>query len=528
MDINPISEFVLRKFIETGADLDQLEVTDVVKLSGRAEQFDLTAGADLDAMFAVLESEIGSFLESEIEIATSGDAATSGLTGDYALMGFEWMLHDSDGVSGGTNTLAHDIWQDSLSFQGSASSTLNITYSGGETAYSNLMVNGSSRDIYYEVESDQENESFTGSYTDKGVLAVVSPFEEDLETEWGFGWRWPEMTYTFQQVPGKAIFIGMTHEAGVRYELTDTNGDGLDDAVDPNAKAGDEVGRILDIIYRKPTALTGADMQGTFGRVYLCSGVTENLIQLQTGINTVSIDSSFNADLAAATGHIVTRDLANGTSGYSANSEAAESGVALSIAANGAVSEGGGVTGYVNDDASLAVLITSDGRNETGTATDTCFSSGQTAPFASFEHTTLLRLPTSMPDISGKKYRLMLMSLLPSGPELTASKFNTYLTMSSNSAAVLSGSFSSLSMGSGFSGNITVDSATLNDEALTVTIASNGKAVFELDEGNGEKVVLEGFFNQDASLGSFIMGYQENGGDFSEIGLVMLIDVTAP
>ncbi|HAC30283.1 MAG TPA: hypothetical protein DCF82_21120, partial [Marinobacter hydrocarbonoclasticus] len=59
VDINPVSEFVLRKFIETGADLDQLVVTDVVKLSGKVEEFDLTAGANLDEMFSTLESEVG-------------------------------------------------------------------------------------------------------------------------------------------------------------------------------------------------------------------------------------------------------------------------------------------------------------------------------------------------------------------------------------------------------------------------------------------------------------------------------------
>jgi hypothetical protein len=66
VDISPVSEFVLRKFIETGADLDQLQVNDVVKLSGKVEEFDMTAGQNLSQMFDILEQEVGEFVENEV------------------------------------------------------------------------------------------------------------------------------------------------------------------------------------------------------------------------------------------------------------------------------------------------------------------------------------------------------------------------------------------------------------------------------------------------------------------------------
>ena len=62
VNINPVSEFVLRKFIEEGTDLDQLVATDVVTLSGKVDTFDLTAGNDLSDMLAKLDQEVGEFV----------------------------------------------------------------------------------------------------------------------------------------------------------------------------------------------------------------------------------------------------------------------------------------------------------------------------------------------------------------------------------------------------------------------------------------------------------------------------------
>ncbi|HCR78891.1 MAG TPA: hypothetical protein DIW42_04405, partial [Alcanivorax sp.] len=68
VNINPVSEFVLRKFIEEGTDLDQLVATDVVTLSGKVDTFDLTAGNDLSDMLAKLDQEVGEFVEQQVAV----------------------------------------------------------------------------------------------------------------------------------------------------------------------------------------------------------------------------------------------------------------------------------------------------------------------------------------------------------------------------------------------------------------------------------------------------------------------------
>src|SRR5690606_41736873 len=59
--------------------------------------------------------------------------------------------------------------------------------------------------------------------------------------------------------------------------------------------------------------------------------------------------------------------------------------------------------------------------------------------FAKFNKTMMVKLPSSTPDLSAKKYRLMMVSsALEGGPTgsitMFASQFNTYMSMDSNTA----------------------------------------------------------------------------------------------
>ena len=62
VDITPLSEYLLRKIITTGAHLATLNVDDVATLSGHAAQFDVAATSDLSTMLAELENQLGSFV----------------------------------------------------------------------------------------------------------------------------------------------------------------------------------------------------------------------------------------------------------------------------------------------------------------------------------------------------------------------------------------------------------------------------------------------------------------------------------
>jgi hypothetical protein len=73
VDIDPISEYVLQKFIDRRTDLENLETSQVARLSGQADEFDLTAGADLSATLAILDQEVGNFVDGQIDAISTPD-----------------------------------------------------------------------------------------------------------------------------------------------------------------------------------------------------------------------------------------------------------------------------------------------------------------------------------------------------------------------------------------------------------------------------------------------------------------------
>ena len=83
VDINPISQFVLDKFVDDdNLVLADLAINEVVSLQGKVEEFDLTATADLATMIDQLEAQVGAFVDNEIAIIEStpddGAAAAAG------------------------------------------------------------------------------------------------------------------------------------------------------------------------------------------------------------------------------------------------------------------------------------------------------------------------------------------------------------------------------------------------------------------------------------------------------------------
>ncbi|KRW83860.1 hypothetical protein AQ621_15075 [Marinobacter sp. P4B1] len=519
IDINPASEFVLRKFIETGADLEQLVVEDVVKLSGKVKEFDLAAGANLDEMFNTLEQEVGAFVETEVATISAAGADVSLIAGDYANAALAFQLHDDDGRDG-YGTFAHDMWLGQFKFADGGSGTVNMTYLSEDSVYGNL--NGQSianSYVYYEASpSDGEDpETFPGSFNTKGVLSVQGEFEEEIgDADYPYGWRYPATTYVFQQVADKGLFFGLTHEAAVRYGLTDSY-----DALDPNNRQGDEVFRSLEVFARKPANLTDADLSGDYGRVYFGSQFYPGSLELRAETNTVTFSSGFSADLNAGLAHTIFVD-GNGAD-YADQDVAAETGISLNIAADGTIAGDSGAVGFVSEDASYLDFSESYGSYVDGTSTP--------SDFAEFNKTMMVKLPSSVPDLSAKKYRLMMVSSALEGGStgfiaMFASQFNTYMTMNSNTAGSVTGNFSEISKNEGLGSDITASVDKVSAVEFSMEVASNGATTITVADADGD-TKFEGFFNEDASLGVFTVGYlQTDAQNYDELGLAVLVDVT--
>ncbi|HAD46701.1 MAG TPA: hypothetical protein DEB61_06705 [Alcanivorax sp.] len=517
VNINPVSEFVLRKFIEEGTDLDQLVATDVVTLSGKVDTFDLTAGNDLSDMLAKLDQEVGEFVEQQVAVIKAQPGDADSVTGDYRSAAFSLGLHDSDNDNFGT--FANDMWRGQFDFADGGGNTVAITLEGEESAYSNFSgMSVATGSIYYETDIDTESENLSGTLTDSGILSIEGAFEEEINGDNAF--RYPSVIYNLQQVQNTGLFFLLSQEAAVRYGTTDTNGDDEPDALNPDDRQGDEVFRALEVFARSPSGMSDSDLSGAFGRVFLETYAQTGVIELQTEVNVVTFNGDGTFDYGDATGHRV--GLESNGSTYQTLSETGSTGDAINVSADGDIISAGTedgqpvpTDGFINDTFDFIAFAETENNENI---------------WAQFNKTLMVKLPDSAPDVSGKRYRLMLLSVALDGVgngssdiEMINSQFNSYVNLTSNTAGTLNGSFTLVEK-TGLGGDLVVEQDTV-DEPLTASIAANGATTLTLAGQDGSNI-MEGFFNQDASLGVFTTRWVPQGGDPNELGLVVLIDVT--
>ncbi|OAN88924.1 hypothetical protein A8B84_10080 [Marinobacter sp. EhC06] len=518
VDITPMSEFVLRKFIQQGADLDELVVTDVVKLNGKVEEFDLTAGANLDQMFATLEDNVGAFVENEVAAASAPAGDGTSISGNYYSAAITMELSDIDGS--GSGELAHEIWLGDFSIADQGDGTVTLAFTQEDLAYGDIY--GSSLQtpyIYYEVASETfEDESFPATFNAKGILTVEGEFEEDVYDEGPNGTgtgakRYPAVTYSFQKVKNTGLLFGLSHEAAIAYGVV-YNEDSDTYSLDPNNKNGDDIYRVFEVFSRKPTSLTAANLSGDYGRVWFESSLFGGGIELRTEVNTVTFDG-FTVDVAQANVHSLEVNAGGAT--YNSGTEPAEADVALNIQSDGTI---------VNEEESMVGFV-----NDSGNYIDFTGSSGTNQNEAMFEKTMMVKLPASQLNLEGKTYRLMFLAMhfddaINGTIAIQASQFNTLMTMASATEGSVNGRFSETLKDSGIGSEVEVSVDAVDDMAFEYTIAENGATEITIGSDEGD-TVLDGFFNADGSLGVFSTRFMESDtGNADELGLAVLIDVT--
>ena len=196
VDINPVSEYVLQSFVESGTSLETLTTSSVVKLTGQVEEFDLTAGTDLADMIAKLENETGGFVDAAIETINSEAGDVSAVAGDYRLHVFQYGLFDTDNAD--VATFGTDVWTSEISLADGGSGDVDLTLTGEDSAYSNFTAStGPNFSLSYFAETTVDNDSFAGLYSSDGILSVESPFEENIDGDFGF--RFPPSVSQFRK-----------------------------------------------------------------------------------------------------------------------------------------------------------------------------------------------------------------------------------------------------------------------------------------------------------------------------------------
>lgn len=505
VNISPVSEFILRKFIENETDLQVLEPGAVVKLSGYVEEFDLTSGSDLSTMFAQLEAAVGEFIDAQIDVIQVEPDSATHISGAYRSASMQLALHDSNDFEWGT--FAVDMWRSEFEFRGKADGTVEVDHLAEETAWGSVHGDdGANLELNYSVRIDDESDTYAASFNKAGVLTIEGEFDEEIDED--YAWRWPPVTYRLQKVRDQNLFFQLNQEAAVRYETIDINGN---KALNPDAPVGDEVNRGIEVFYKKATGLTTASVNGSYGRVY--RGVMMNAsghLEIEVESNELIFNNGSVA-YGAAERNRITRNSGGYNGKFTETTEAEQ--FPIEVAADGRITVGDELTdGYFNDTADFAAMMGSNGED------------GDEAGFA---ETFFVKLPNDAPDLTGKRYRLMYLNtgFYGSQIEMSNSRFDSFVTFTSNTAGSASLGINALTTG-WLGADILASAFPVSERVVTATVGDKGATTLQINAAGGY-LRLKGYWNSTASYGLFTIGFISGDGPVpGSVGLAVLVEVT--
>lgn len=279
VNINPVSQFVLDKFIDDdNLVLADLLLNEVVALNGKVDAFDLTATADLSTMLAQLEAEVGQFVNNEIAVieATPDDGTAAALVaGAWHTAEFSIGMHDLD--AGSSGSFAMDVLSEEITLTNNSGS-LDLTIGTALIdTFTNLYNNNfTSANIYHQISLGEAGDIFPATIDANGNITLTSPFEEELQTPApgdldgpDLGWRWPPNTDFIFPVANGNTYVTTFSEADVMYETIDTDNDGIKDAINPAARLGDNVDFSLFMMLKAGNGMDVSSVSGDYGIVAL-------------------------------------------------------------------------------------------------------------------------------------------------------------------------------------------------------------------------------------------------------------------
>ncbi|CAH0527502.1 hypothetical protein CTH30272_01145 [Allocatenococcus thiocycli] len=502
VDISPMSEFVLRKFIQSDSSLNDLTNSSVVKLKGQVEEFNLASRIDMSSMLTALENEVGEFVDKEIASINATPSSAVQISGEYRLIDMAIGLHDGD-----FGTYALDMFYSSVALTGESDGSVEVELTDNEGAWG--YVHGNDASAYYEsvyYTESEEDETVAATYDSGKILTIEADFEEEIDGD--SGWRSPPQIIKFQKVKDSNVAFSLSTYNSARYATIDTNGDGTNDALDPDAQSGIEVGRGLLLMADQPTNMSSPDLTGDFGRVYFGSRfINTGFVEVETETNVLAFSGNATVDVAATTQQHVSR-----SGGYSTQEYGAEPGLSIVTVSSGDIVsvDGDSVDGFVNADYNFLVFYHADGLDGSDMEIDT---------------TLAVKLPSETPVLTGRTYRLIFANsamLSDTAFELSHSGFTTTLDFTSESSATVNGAIATIDLPS-FGAPLESSKESVSLTANT-SVASNGAAMISVTDGDGT-FSMTGYFNESASLGVFTTASANTNSDPDGLGLAVLVEI---
>jgi len=542
VDINPISQFVLDKFVDDeNLVLADLAVNDVIALSGKVDAFDLTATADLSTMLAQLEAEVGQFVDNEIAVITAtpdDGTAVAAATGKWHTVEMGMGLHDSDNINFGTFAL--DALSEEINIASSGNADPNLTLGIGPAivdAFTNFMTdNFTNTSIYHESDIGGGGDSFPANIDADGNISLSFDFEEELQTVDlmtdpdgpDFGWRYPPGSEILRPVMGGKVYVTVFDDAGVRYETTDTNNDGVKDAIDPAKRSGDEVSFDLSLIIKEGSGMTTASVDGDYGVVIMNveldnTGTPTGLFDSTVGLlafdgNTGDATRDMNAFNVRSIERTPATPPAVNLASTQADEPASPDVITYTVADNGKIElsppGGGTIEGFASSDGGLLAFVDDE-------------ASGNPVDFVNNEMIVAVKLATAVDpaaDLGNTSYKLYSLALdsSQSGSTEITSIGNGLLAFN---AAANTADITGVNRGVVRSSDVSQVSAATADavnETFTVdSVSPKGRVTMSITSGT-ETTILKGFVSEDKNMIILRLYSEDTGTDTAyELGMVI-------
>lgn len=426
------------------------------------------------------------------------------------------VLGDNDDFSPGS--FETQIFKDIFALEAQGAGSVDVTFTDGLTLFAQLF--GSDQNMGTVRTGtdvgDGTPETFPATYTDNNVLTIQAPFDEEVEPDNGTGYRSPPTDFRIQPVPAMGLMFAAPSEILVRYGLNDA------DAIDVEQKLGEELKRGLETFVRTPTNASNADLDGTFGRVYLGTIISDSwLIEAEAEANTITFDGANGLADAAATNRYAFTRFSNGTVDLRTGTADADQDIPFEMSSDGAISFGGGTaTGYVNEGFSF---VAEANRDDAYDDMDNLIG-----PFLS--KTLLLKLPETTPAVSGKRYRIMSsgigVNLGGAGyVSVLGSRYDSSFEVGTLTAGEGTGERNlSLSIVTKPALQSQVHLSNLNTtQAADITVGNNGATTITV-ASDSSTTTYEGFFNGDGSLGIFMVRVASGSASPNQLALAVLIE----
>jgi hypothetical protein len=419
VDISPLSEFLLRKFIVNPSALGTIPVNMVVTLAGHAEEFNLAAASNIDATLAALEKELGQFVDDSIKAITAEPGSASAIAGDVHVGSFElrfsyMVLPDMQfydiAQSSSLNTENTSLLDDGGNNIGIGES------SGGSYASSGLQTQDNvNYRIGYHLESYSSDEQFhnIGIVDIDNNIYLTLPFDDDFWDDLSFVEHSPPriMTLYASGIPG--TFVQFQKVDTDIYRLIDTDGDTLNDTIDLNALVGheDEIG--INILAKHSSGVTSEQFNGEYGSVYLIEGFLD--LGGTTGLISGVVDSTVTAGILTETAEdaILILRSPNGDGAVMLQEIPMSGPTQLDTGTFTLPNDNGEFTfqedgndlsfiGFSSGDLGELIFMDVTGSDETSDGMGGSFISSTTMGFS-----IAVRKPAAMPNLAARSYRLM-------------------------------------------------------------------------------------------------------------------------